>query len=522
MKLVLAVGLSALLAGAYGAQMARWLRVLQREHYDPTSLLRFLARWSSPQRPSAKAHQGAKPRRPFTLSHLLLMAMIATVVFRLWDWLVVVVALYGVFCPVGLSLRGRSSKLEWTRRLRTTAVVATSLSVVVAGLAALAPHPYLGAVVMVLAVNPMLDLVTRALRPSEDRKAQRFVDQAVRRLAAVGPRVVAITGSYGKTSTKNYLSTLLGPDLGVVASPRSFNNRAGLSRAINENLSDGTRIFIAEMGTYGPGEIRELTSWCVPEIAVVTAIGPVHLERMKSLDVIEAAKREITERASTVVLNLDDARLASWVSDLRAQGKRVVTAGSNMVDSQVRVARVAHRWSLTVEGTAFAELDEIVGVQPTNLACAIAAARELGLDTSALAARLAAVAPTANRLNVATSPSGVVVVDDTFNANPASAIAAVNTLASLALSGRRFVVTPGLVELGGDQYGENLRLAQLVDALPAELVAIGRTNIVALAAGYSRRPHRFDTREEAVKWIRNTLVAGDGVLFLNDLPDHYP
>jgi UDP-N-acetylmuramoyl-tripeptide--D-alanyl-D-alanine ligase len=338
----------------------------------------------------------------------------------------------------------------------------------------------------------------------------------------VGPRIVAITGSYGKTSTKNYLSTLLGPNLGVVASPRSFNNRAGLSRAINENLADGTRIFVAEMGTYGLGEIRELTSWCPPEIAVVTAIGPVHLERMKNLDVIAAAKHEITERASTVVLNVDDARLGSWVRDLRAQGKRVVTAGSQMVDSDVRVASVAHRWTISIDGATIADLEEIVGVQPTNLACAIAAARELGLEGPAIAARLKEVQPTANRLNVATSPAGIVVVDDTYNANPASAIAAVNTLASLEITGRRLVVTPGLVELGVDQYGENLRLAQLVDAVPAELVAIGRTNIVALSAGYSRRPQRFDTRDDAVKWIRNTLVPGDGVLFLNDLPDHYP
>jgi UDP-N-acetylmuramoyl-tripeptide--D-alanyl-D-alanine ligase len=436
--------------------------------------------------------------------------------------LVVAVALDGVFCPVGLSPRGRTGKLEWTRRLRTTALVAGVISVVIAGVSALAPHPYLGAVVMVLAVNPMLDLVTRALRPMEDRRAQHFVDQAVRRLAAIRPRVVAITGSYGKTSTKNYLSTLLGPNVGAVASPRSFNNRAGLSRAINENLADGTKIFVAEMGTYGPGEIRELTSWCEPEIAVVTAIGPVHLERMKSLEVIEAAKREITERASTVVLNLDDARLSSWVVDLRDQGKRVVTAGSLMVDADVRVASAAHRWTVTVEGTTIAELEEIVGVQPTNLACAIAAARELGVDAPAIAARLSEVQPAASRLNVATSPGGIAVIDDTFNANPASAIAAIKTLASLALTGRRIVVTPGLVELGADQYGENLRLAQLVDAVPAELVAIGRTNILALSAGYSRRPQRFDTRDDAVKWIRNTLVPGDGVLFLNDLPDHYP
>ena len=95
-------------------------------------------------------------------------------------------------------------------------------------------------------------------------------------------------------------------------------------------------------------------------------------------------------------------------------------------------------------------------------------------------------------------------------------------LADLELSGRRVVVTPGLVELGPEQYGENLRLGQRVAALPGELVAIGRTNALALAAGFERPPRRFDTRALAVAWARANLGPGDGVLFLNDLPDHYP
>jgi len=517
-----AVLLAVLLALGYVAQMARWLRVLQREHYDPSALLRFLARWSSPQLPGAKAYQRAHPRRPFTLTHAFLVLMAGAIVFRLYVVLAVAAGLYGLLCPVGLSMRGRTSPLAWTRRLRVTTIVAGGFSMVVAALGAFSAQPFLGAVIMVLAVPPVLDLTTRVLRPLEDRKARKFTDQAVKRLDHVRPRVVAITGSFGKTSTKNYLSALLGPELAVVASPRSYNNRAGLSRAINENLAEGTRIFIAEMGTYGPGEIRELTSWCPPEIAVVTAIGPVHLERMKTLDVVEAAKLEITEHATTVILNVDDPRLASWVEPLRAQGKRVVTTGSTSegVDARVRVE--SGRWTLVLEGVNVGSLDAVVGVQPTNLACALGAALALGVEAPVLLDRARDVTPVANRLNVVTVPSGVVVVDDTFNANPASALAALALLGSLELPGRRVVVTPGLVELGSEQFSENLRLAQRVAALPAELVAVGRTNIVALAAGTEKRPQRFDHRDDAVAWVRSTLIPGDGVLYLNDLPDHYP
>jgi UDP-N-acetylmuramoyl-tripeptide--D-alanyl-D-alanine ligase len=514
-----------LLAAAYAAQMARWLRVLQREHYDPRSMAHFLGRWTTPQVPSAKSlgpwRGRAAERRPFTLSHALIVAILVSLALRASGALVVTSAAYGLFCPQGLHVRGTTGKLAWTRRLRTVTLVAFVVAAVVAGVGALTPQPFLGAVVVVLAVPPVLDVATRVLGPYEERRARRYVDQAVRRLAAVHPRIVAITGSYGKTSTKNHLSQLLAGVLAVVASPRSYNNRAGLSRAINENLVDGTQVFVAEMGTYGPGEIRDLTSWCVPEVAVVTAIGPVHLERMGTLEVIEAAKREITERAATVVLNVDDGRLARWPDSLRAAGKRVITAGS-LAATDVRVAPAAGEWSIVLDGQERVRVAAIVGVQPTNLACALGAARALGVDDDTLVRGLGRVEPVANRLQVATAPSGVVVIDDTFNANPASALAALDALSALAVPGRRVVVTPGLVELGREQHTENLKLGRRAEALGDELVVVKRSNALALEAGYGKPARRFDSREEAVAWVRGSLGSGDAVLYLNDLPDHYP
>jgi UDP-N-acetylmuramoyl-tripeptide--D-alanyl-D-alanine ligase len=374
---------------------------------------------------------------------------------------------------------------------------------------------------MVWAVPAVLDVSTRALKPFEERRSKKFVDQAVARLALVHPRVVAITGSYGKTSTKNHLAQLMGSD-GVVVTPRSFNNRAGLSRAINENLADGTRVFVAEMGTYGPGEIRSLCSWCVPEIAVVTAIGPVHLERMKRLDVIEGAKYEITERASVVIVNLDDPVLARWPQRLVDAGKRVRSAGSTNESASVRVRVEGANWTVSIDGDVIGATPALVGVQPTNLACAVAVALELGVGHGELLERVRRVSAIENRSNVVTAPSGVEVIDDTFNANPASAASALKVLKGLALSGRRVVVTPGLVELGREQYGENLVLARDIASNGFELVIVNRTNAVPLARGFEGPSRRFNTRDEAVTWVRSALVAGDGVLYLNDLPDHYP
>jgi UDP-N-acetylmuramoyl-tripeptide--D-alanyl-D-alanine ligase len=510
------------LVGAYVAQMVRWLRVLQREHYEPSSMRRFLGRWSTPQVAPAKSPERSKEKRPITLSHVLVVVLVVATVLRVDTLVVLVTVLYGVFCPQGLSMKGRTSKLQWTRRLTLTAIVATIISVAIGLAGFFTTRPWLVFVAMVWAVPVMLDVTSRLLAPYERHHSQKFVDQAVARLAKVKPRIVAITGSYGKTSTKNHLADLLRPDGGVVASPRSFNNRSGLSRAINENLVDGTRVFIAEMGTYGPGEIRELCSWCPPELAVVTAIGPVHLERMKSLEVIEQAKYEVTERAATVVVNIDDLRLLRWVERLTGEGKRVRTAGSMAATASVRVIPQGAKWSVVVDGETVVNADLVSGIQATNLACAIAAALELGLGVDQVAARVGLVETVANRSNVVMATSGVVVIDDTFNANPASALAALTLLGSLALSGRRVVVTPGLVELGDEQYGANMELGRKAASVKAILVAVGRTNVKPLQVGYASPIQRFDTRDEAVSWVRATLVPGDGVLYLNDLPDHYP
>jgi UDP-N-acetylmuramoyl-tripeptide--D-alanyl-D-alanine ligase len=199
---------------------------------------------------------------------------------------VVATVLYGVLWPWGLSLKGRTGSLQWTRRARTVALVGALCSALLATLG-LAMHAALVAEALAVWLVPVtLALAALVATPWESYLAGKFVTQASLRLRRVAPTVVAITGSYGKTSTKNHLADLLRGDGGVVATPKSFNNRAGLSRAINENLADGTRVFVAEMGTYGPGEIHDLCQWCTPDVAVITAIGPVHLERMKSLDVI--------------------------------------------------------------------------------------------------------------------------------------------------------------------------------------------------------------------------------------------
>ncbi len=170
----------------------------------------------------------------------------------------------------------------------------------------------------------VVDVALLITLPFERLAARRWVRRAEQRLRAAAPVTVAITGSYGKTTTKLYVRHLVAGQRTVLASPASFNNTGGLARTLNEHLTPGTEVFVAEMGTYGPGEIKAMCAWVQPSIGVIVNIGPVHLERMRTLDGVVAAKAEITDDVETAVLNVSAHGLAELADRLVAGGQRVV------------------------------------------------------------------------------------------------------------------------------------------------------------------------------------------------------
>lgn len=509
----------ALCVAATAVAGLRWLRVAQREHYLPGSATRFARRWWVVRWANAA----------------LAALGVAGVLAAWWLPTAAVLAAAAVAAgPVGLGVRGRTAPLAWTRRLRTLAATWAALVAVVVAVGAVTSAPAPVAALAALGAPVLVDVASFLTQPVERALAERYVDRAAERLRTVAPTVVAITGSYGKTSTKRHVADLVQGTRAVVASPASFNNRAGLARAVNEHLSDDAEVFVAEMGTYGPGEIAALCAWCPPDVSVITAIGPVHLERFGSEDRILEAKSEITATASVVVLAVDDPRLAALADRLAAAGRRVVRAGTRPgadVVVQPRPGSPDGCVDVVLDGRlAWEALSLPAGVQPSNVACAVAVARALDVPLDDLGTRLPALAAADHRLQSAVAPGGFVILDDTYNSNPAGARAALGALARVELAPgapgerRKVVVTPGMVELGSRQHEENRRFAASVAEVATDLVVVGRTNRRALLEGADGgvRVTVVETRAEAVGWVRSTLGPGDAVLYENDLPDHYP
>lgn len=488
----------------------RWLRIAQREHYLAGSVSRFAMRWW------LHVHENAP---------LFLVALVCTVVAWPFPLVALGTAAIASIAPLGLSVRGRTSRLTLTRRLKTLAATWVAIEAAIGVLGVVEGRVAFFAALGVILAPAAVDAAAALNEPLERWLASRHVVRAAQRLQSVNPAIVGITGSYGKTSTKNYVAHLVGASRRVVASPASFNNRAGLARAVNEHLVAGTEVFVAEMGTYGRGEIAELCRWCPPEIAVITAIGPVHLERFGSEDAIVEAKSEIAETASTIVLNVDDERLAKLAGRLAVREDAPVVVGCSSRDRQadVFVGAGIDGFEVVIAGKSLGTVTVGPGVHPTNLACALAVSSQLGVPPGQLRGRISNLPTVAHRAAVATAASGVCVVDDTFNSNPAGALAALQVLKQAGGRGRRVVVTPGMVELGPRQFEENRRFAQAVVEGGSDLVVVGRTNREALIAGAGAyRAVRLRRREDAVHWVREHLSSGDAVLYENDLPDHYP
>ena len=487
------------LAAAWVLSMFRWVRVAQREHYLGGAVSRFAVRWWM----SSFVNVGG--------GVVALGGTVAAFTEPMWAVLPAAVVAFG---PVGLGLRGRTSRLAWTPRARRVAGTVALFEVVLVTLTR-ASVPLFAA--ELLALPALVDVALWILEPLERRLNRRFVDQAAGRLRSVAPKIVAITGSYGKTTTKGYVGHLLQRTADVVVSPSSFNNRLGLARAINEHVTSGTQVFVAEMGTYGPGEIRDMCSWIPPTVSVITAIGPVHLERFGTLDAVATAKSEIVDGSEVLVLNVDYPRLES-LADTEQLRRKVIRCSTAARDADVYV---------DTEGTVFVH-GEVVGSVPGvdmfagNVACAVGVALALGVTPGER--DLSSLARPPHRLQIDTTDAGVVVIDDTYNANPAGARAALATLARHG-SGRRVVVTPGMIELGPLQHEENSAFAAKIAEVATDLVIVGRTNRRALLEGAARGQvsvNVMDSRDEAVGWVRATLGAGDVVVYENDLPDHYP
>ena len=441
--------------------------------------------------------------------------------------------------------RPQTKPLVFTARARRLFGVALAIPAIVLALAALAVvagapawvAPVVGTVMAALgivAAPELLFAADTALRPVQRLETRRFVRQASRKLEEIAPLTIGITGSFGKTTTKACVAgvaELRGP---AYATPASYNTYLGVVRAINEGLTAKHRAFIAEMGAYRLGDVKELCELVRPGIGVLTAIGPAHLERFGSLDAIEQAKGELAQELppeGVYVTNADDERCVRTAE--RTQAKVILFSaagapGAGVTAHDIEMAEGTTRFTLRHREDEVVVRAKLLGRHNVaNLLAAAAVGIGMDLPLDAIGRALARVTPPAHRLApILNRQAGIVVIDDAYNSNPVGAAAALEVLASHEAE-RRLLVTPGMVELGDRETEENERFGAQAAKVCDLVVLVGEERSKPILAGLNSaafpdsQVHVVANTSEAQALLAQTTRRGDVVLFENDLPDLY-
>jgi UDP-N-acetylmuramoyl-tripeptide--D-alanyl-D-alanine ligase len=387
-------------------------------------------------------------------------------------------------------------------------------------------------------VAPLLLVIGNVLMiPVEAAFRRIFIERARRNLQAINPVVIGITGSYGKTSTKTYLAHILNGRFHAYPTPKSYNTLMGVCLAINNDLAGNHSIeyFICEMGAYVPGEIREICDLVHPTISIVVEVGPQHLERFGTLENVATAKYEIVKALppdGTAVFNADNEQIRGMIARGYPKTRLTVSLEENsdarFVASEITERLDGLRFNVTDRTTNMREefVTALLGQHNvTNMLLATAVAVHEGMSLYEVAQRVRTLQPAESRLARQVDARGITIINDGYSANPVGAVSALKALA-LHETGRRLLITPGMVELGELMERENRKLGEIAAQHATDVILVGKQTAPIreglIAAHFPNdRLQTVNTLAEAVQWYQANLMSGDTVMFLNDLPDTY-
>ena len=368
--------------------------------------------------------------------------------------------------------------------------------------------------------------------PFEKLNYIRYLMKAKKKLARHPSLIkIGITGSFGKTSTKFVLCQILESKYKVCCSPESYNTPMGLCKVILNQLSLEDEILIAEMGARHKGDIKYLCNFINPRYGILTGVGNQHLETFKTRNAIEMTKIELPQSLGAdgaAVFNADN-NTAKRLSALISNTKVILTGcGGNYGVRAENIVAEADKTSfdLIIYGhEPIRVTTSLIGEHNvSNILTAAALSYELNLTPEEIARAVCALRPVEHRFKISQS-NGVTIIDDAFNASVESTNAALKALKNF--TGRKIVVTPGLVELGQDEWRENLEFGKNLSTVCDYVILVGKKKSVPIIMGLKDEGFGESAYyvacdlKDASDHLKQLLRPGDVVLFENDLPFDY-
>lgn len=451
------------------------------------------------------------------------------------DLMIYITLLLDILVYRALDRLHSKKKLVYTPRVKR--MLATNLMVtvfVVAVIWVFAGYSYLSGVCMMLVSAQWGTIFIANLinRPIEVSINQHYIRDAKRKLRERPELViVGITGSYGKTSMKFYLQTLLQGKYNVLVTPGNFNTPLGVTRTIREYLKPTHDIFLCEMGARRVGEIKEICDLVHPNHGVIVSVGPQHLETFYSMENIQKTKFELADSLpddGLLFLNGDN----EYIQEKAVEYKQKIfyyseKEGEGYCAKEIAVSQRGTEFTVVApNGESERFQMKLIGAHNViNVVGAIAVAHKLGMTLKELKIPVRRIQPVEHRMQM--QEHGLVtIIDDAYNSNPIGSKAAVETLAMF--DGIRILITPGMVELGEKEEEYNYKFGTYAADCCDYILLVGKKRAQPILEGVRSKgfPQErclvYDKLEEAMAYAYT--IKGQGhkyILLENDLPDNY-
>ena len=449
--------------------------------------------------------------------------------------LIQAVYVVGLIIALVLNLPKKAKKpLVYTNRVKRLLITCALVLIILCCAIVLLVDDMNGAqpllLMLVLILAPFILLLCNLInKPIELSINKYYINDAKRMLKEhTSLTVIGVTGSYGKTSVKYILGTLLEAKFNVLITPESFNTPLGVTKTIRSSLRATHDIFVCEMGAKNVGDIKEICEIVYPQHGIITSVGPQHLESFKSLENVKKTKFELADALPAygkLFLNGEDENIKSHSHphgaityglnpscDYYADEITVTSAGTSFV--------VKHGYEAVPFTVALIGAHNVI-----NLVGAIAICCEMGIDLKKLPPYARKIKAVEHRLQL-TKRGKTTVVDDAYNSNPSGAKAALDAIS--LFQGKKIIVTPGMIELGSVQYVENRKFGMNIAKVCDFAVLVGQKQAEPIKQGLLDAGFPEDCI-----YVADELTDGANkafslfpdeekvVLFENDLPDNY-
>lgn len=343
-------------------------------------------------------------------------------------------------------------------------------------------------------------------------------------------KVIGITGSYGKTSTKYIVGTILSQKYNTLITPESYNTTMGVVRTINEKLNNSHQIFVCEMGAKNIGDIKEICDLVNPKYGILTAIGPQHLETFKTLENVKKTKLELIDslpNEGIAFVNYEDEN----IKEIKFEKNTLtfgLNEGCNYYASNIEINEFGSSFNVHMNnGKKISVKTKLLGIYNiANIVGAVAVCNELGLSEEEIVTGIRFLKPVTHRLELKKNPNGAIIIDDAYNSNIKGAKMALQVLSNFK-NRKRILITPGIVDLGEKSEEYNKNLGREAASSADYIILVGEKQAKPILQGVTEENYNKENLyiaknlNDAIYKMNSIVDENSVVLFENDLPDNY-